>query len=631
MSWLRLGTTANLLLGLRPVCHTRVMSESPLIAAPAAALVTFPADDADREERGWTMPRLSVHDDAGSLGAAAFDHRVVGLAAGSLMAGADVGRFLGVEHGRGLAYLLVSLRRTCGECAHEALTRPPRRAFDRSAHLTRAGQRAEACLRPGPRPGAPNAARLGVDDAQRYLDHFAQFGTHFVSRIRHGDVLLQAFAFERATLAALMRAFGWPADVPAVDGERALACAQLVAAGSPGPIVNLNADPAIAASLQAGQWHDERMGGDSLLAPFAERGTRALALLARARSSEPVALELMPLARFLERYRATNWERLLTGALHQRFGDALDLPLAGGPAAADTGAQMLLRGPRAGLEARRHLAAYQERVSGRDLDRLTARLESCTVMCQTLELDEGEQVRVPGDRVTLAARTVRTAARSTRAAPEIVLRDAALSSFALIADRIDGMLTVANASGTARRTVIDGFVLDTASDGRLRVVSAAHAPGADDVARIAPLLAVSLRTAERLLCLTGPDAEREFVAAIDHLLWIEGLPASDTVLIRAGALREYAPELAARSGRPGRREYLSEVLEATAAGDLTRAWREHERFWHARERDVGDPDLSRHTLPGGAEPAPLAASELHLLRAQALIMCHPLHAVAAPA
>jgi hypothetical protein len=621
MSWLRLGATANLLLGLRPVWDPREGGGSPLIFPPAEALVTFAADvGGDEQGQTWTMPTVSVHGDPGSLAAAAFDHRVAGLAVGPLMAGAEAARFLGVDPDGGLAYLLVSVRRTGDECAHEAVTRPPRRSFDRGAHLTRAGQRAEARLRPGPRRGAPNAARLGAGDGQGYLDFFAEFGTHFVARVWHGDALLQAFAFERATLAAQMRASDWPAGEPVLDGERALACAQLVATGRPGPIVNLNANPEVADSLRAGEWHDEGMGRDCLLAPFAERGTRALALLPSAPGSEPVALELTTIARFLERYRGANWERLLTGALHQRFGDALDLPLAASSGAADTGEQMLLRGPPQCFDAGRELATYQERIRGRDLSGLPPRLQSTTVLCQTLELEEAERIRVPGGRVTLVARALSTRGSSTRGAPSIVVDDAAFDSFTLIADRIDGMVTVANASDTVRRTVIDGFVLETASDGLPRVASCAHAPAADDIARIAPLLAVSLRTAERLLCLTSADAERELAVALDQLAWIRGLPATHVVHARAGALHEQALRIATRIGAPGWQLYLSEVLEAAAAGDLERARRAHDGFWQTGGGDQ---------LPAVAEPAPLAAAELHLLRAHALTLCHPAHAAPA--
>ena len=592
MSWLELGRTADVLQGLRPAWDPRRTGGSPLVAPPVQALTTYPAVPDETEDAAWGMPTVSLHRDAESLAGAVFGHRVA-FGAGELRLGAvmrgGAERFLGLDALLGSdpsvgGVMLVRVARPAGESRHEAFSLPPR-VFDRRVHVTRAGRRAEARLRPGPRPRAPGAPRLTARTAQQYLDHAHEHGTHFVSAVRHGNVLMQAFAYERRAFAALVEAAGHGAVAT-------LACAPFAGpplASAAGPIVALNPDPEIDAMIARGDWHDERTGVDSLLAGFADRPADVCARLEACRAAGPVALELTPLGQFLEFYRAGNWTRLVGGALRQRFG----VPAPQPPGAPDTLDGLLLP-PRAG--------SYHERLTGRHLAALP---ESRTILTQILDLREGGRVPVAGERVTLAARTI-------LAAGELVVGD----GFSLVADRVEETLGLVDRSSGRRRTVVDGFVLGNAPDGRVRVEAAAHQPARVD--GLEPLLALSLRTAERLLSHGGRAAG----GGLAHLDWVARLVPGTAVARHALALRSAAGRYATPD-RAGLDRYLEAVLEAAAQAEqdgepdrhVATARRAHEAFWHA---------------PPKTGPPVSALAELELLRAHALTVRHAARADLVP-
>lgn len=544
MTWVRLGQAANLLDGLRARWDPARPDGCPLSVPPSPGVVTFPATA--QPSGGWSMPAVSIHGGAASLADAAFGHRLAGLSLGSLMPAPQVLRFLGLDAEAGGSrpgngFLLVRVARITGRARYEALMPPPRPGFDRRRHLTAACRRAEAGLRPGPRPGAPHAARLSAADAQRYLDHFARFGTHFVAGVWHGDAIVQAFAFDQGELTARLSASGFSREERVLAGERALACAALIepaAVRAAGPIISLNGDPAVAASVARGDWDSARARGPSLLEPFAAVGSAALELLNGARLTAPLSLDLEPLCRFLEFYRGRNWQRLLAGGLSQVFGDRVDVPLT---APVDVPAEigdLLLRPPPGGWAATGSLAVYHERVRGEDLARLPRALSSCAILSHTLELRAGETVPVPGRQVALAAHTLVSPAPSSRRAPRLRCEDAALAELTLIAGDMTGLLTITNRSGTEWRTVIDGLELTTVGE-TVQIHAVTYRPEPEQLTRIAPLLGTALRTAERLLCHPGSDGDgaRARAAAAELLDWLAGLPGPAGDAPRRGAAR----------------------------------------------------------------------------------------------
>ena len=563
--WAQLGRTGNLLCGLRARWDAQ---GGPLVGPAQSGLVTFAAAPPDGPPPHWQPPTVSLHEDVAGLARAAFGVRATEVDAGAVMPEREVLEYLGLTPGANRSFALVRVARVGEACVHEALARPPRRPFYREHHLTVACRRAEARLRPGPRPRVPHAKRLDAAAAQAYLDHFEQFGTHFISAIRFGDVLLQAFAFDAAEWRARLAASGFDAAERVLGGERALACWGVIAASpshAPGRVISVAGDAAATAAFAA---------EPSLLAPFAREGDRALERLGGAHAQAPVEIELKPLCRFLELYRALNWERLLAGALHQRLGADVTLPDRG--PREERVDDVLLRPPPGSRPD------YQELLRGGEEPVLAA---------HTLVLRERE--RLTG--FPLAVHTLRSEARTSAAAPQVVLADDALTGFAPVVERMEGMVRVSNRSGTQHATLLDGFLLTDAG-----VARAAHVAEPGTLERVAPLLPLLLRTAERLLCDEHPPAWRAAQALLD---WLRRLPAPEPVRERAGELARVGPAFGLRGNDAARDEYLAGVLEAARAGEAERARRLHDAFW-----------WEGAAAPRSGDPL----TELYLLRAHAL-------------
>lgn len=212
---LHLGSAVNLLEGLRPAPVTDRGHPFPL--APQQPFRPLDLDAAD-PEAPWQAPTLSFCRDLGELVDALFDYRVLPfqadggrpfrLPASSLIlhgaarhtALVELGSLLGLEIRPDEGYLLLGVRRKAGDFLHEAEKGGIGRFIAIKDYWTAAGRHAMARLRTsGKTNGKTNGeAPLSARQAQRYLDYFYAFGTHFLSRIVVGQAFSRSFAAGRS-------------------------------------------------------------------------------------------------------------------------------------------------------------------------------------------------------------------------------------------------------------------------------------------------------------------------------------------------------------------------------------------------------------------------------------------------
>lgn len=439
---LRLGDAVNLLGSLDLAQLGGEGAVLPFAAPPRRPLATFAAVAEEGSEAltarpapaFWSEPALSLHATAEDLITAIFDFRVLPfqadggrpfrLSAGALALApprraATLSRlesWLGLPLGEAEepGFVLLSVGRQGGDFQHEAEKGGIGRYLAIQDFWQREGRHAMARLRKG---------ELDARQAQRYLEYFYDFGTHFVSRIATGQRLLQVFACRPGFFAGLSQhvsreARGLAASGPLALGLRHLLKAESLAAR--GRIVALGGDGALAASLAAGAWRDEATGEDSLFQPFLGSAAVRRELLASFRRSVPVEVCVTPQTSMMETFRAVAAARVMKGALLQRYGTALQLPS-------------------------RPALASDVPVPPIELPLPPAAAAGESSATAALALGLGGRTEIPGRQVTLLAYRVHplAGAEGSPPAPLLVLDDEAFANCRIYAGELPAGLLIA--------------------------------------------------------------------------------------------------------------------------------------------------------------------------------------------
>jgi hypothetical protein len=278
-----------------------------------------------------------------------------------------------------------------------------------------------------------------------------------------------------------------------------------------GPIVSLAEDPHLPQSIASGAWADPAsLGGVSLAAPFQSAPRHAADLLSGFTAQTLTRGELSPLSRFMEFYRATNFERSLRGALIQRWAERVAIPVRQSP-----------------------------------------QVKSLTASPATTHV--GDTVTLGADRDdVILARCVIAAAHSDHA-PLIRRPDAVFDQPPFACQTMSGIAILQDVSNTRRDTLIDGlrFTTGQTKDGATRVGVKAdlhHLPPAH-LPDLAPdIIDACLDLSAKLsMSSTDSDARHEASAFSDWLSeMLATAPSSDMARLADGiAAMAQAP-------RPGR-------------------------------------------------------------------------------
>lgn len=505
---LRIGDAANLLHGLRAEWLDTESRSTPFRSPPRQPFATF-GIDAPNAAAEWSGPTLSLHQNLDTLADALFDYRVLpfhpaqsgfDVSASVLMlspedraaAQAALGARLGLDLASPDAggFLLVKMRRVDAAFMHEAERGGVGKYIRIHNYWTPEGRNGMGRLRVAERifDGAAREATVAPRQAQRYLDYFYEFGTHFVSRVELGDAIVQVFAIKSSRYPHLSDTLHREAGSTRASG--ALALAFRFATGpdwalAKGKIVSASGDSAVAQSVASGLW------GESLLEPFAKDARAQLELLASFSKAIPIGIDFAPQSSFMEVFRADAWKRLLKGALHQRFGARIRIPSARAE-------------PERSIRAAEPFGEFG----------LVARFGSPPVM------------QLPGARPLVFAYQA-IASSPTGEVPMIAIEDEAFDRFEFVAAGMRGTLIVANPDESRRETICEGFRFATvgeagrADGARVALRGDTWSPSAEGIRSAAPAIEASLEFAEALL------STREAPFAREYLEWLARILSED--------------------------------------------------------------------------------------------------------
>jgi ElaB/YqjD/DUF883 family membrane-anchored ribosome-binding protein len=489
---LQLGAAADLLRGLRPTWADPTRDLGPFFAPLAQPFRTFDLASAPAivpsSGIAWSGPVLSVHPDTGSLLDAIFAYRVLPFARpspgfdipartlllpseGRGAALATLGAFLGLDlaahAAAGAGFVLLKMRRVVAEHVHEAMAAGTGRRISIDDYWTAEARNAMRRLRVTRRiiNGPDRQAVVSESQVGRYLDYFHRFGTHFVTRIEMGDLLLQVLALHPARSQAFTDFWQREAGGACITGVQALAFRAHLGprwVASRGRIVSVGDNPALTASLRAGDWHDGEFAHSDSLLEALTRGpafTRALAVGSGAPGA--IAIDFAPQSSFMEVFRADAWKRLLKGAMLQRFGAGISIPPA-------------------------RLPPVQP-VPTRDLPRGELRIANTLVRFETVvEYGASTTLQLPEARVLLCAYRVNVSPQAGQL-PIIRLEQATLDDFEFIAGAMHDALFTIEAAGNRHDTICEGFRFATDPADPSRVVLR-ETPSAQHCLRLAPLI-----------------------------------------------------------------------------------------------------------------------------------------------
>ena len=502
---LQLGQAINLLYGGRG----DVFGPASLHLAGQQSLRLFPLQPMPARS-SWQELCVTVHDDVAGLvdrlwschvaphrhDGAGFEVRPAALIDNADRAArtAFLSERLGIGLAEGQTYLLLELHRTDGRADHEVTARPPRRFFDRKWHLLADWRRAAARLRPGQRvhDGFCHDAIVTAAEAQCYVDAFYRFGTHFVSAVETGDRLVQLVALKPESARWIIAYWRRAGAGQPVHGDAAMAFAAFLApdhARQAGPILSLAGDPDLPRTLAQGAWNDAvSIAGVSLAALFRSGSRRAGEVLAGFAASAAVHTELTSMALFTEFYRAINFERILRGALVQRWGDSVHLPVR--------------RMPEFTRDVAIAAASPCPPVAG------------CRRM---LRLKRGDGAALTGLQPPLA-QLIDAAAFSSHAL-QVRRADALFEHAPFACQAMAGVVILENLSGTRRDTLLDGLRFSSvppqpnAAEVRVKLQGDAHVLPPDQVPRLLPDIRDALLEVAAALPQAGPDEAKRRAAA----------------------------------------------------------------------------------------------------------------------
>ncbi|GAB3121037.1 hypothetical protein GCM10027160_37880 [Streptomyces calidiresistens] len=469
-----------------------------------------------------------------------------------------LGGYLGVSLTPGLGYLLVRHRRTKGHRKHPMATAAV--STETGEYLTPDARAAASAL-----PAVPPGETPTLEQAQKYLDFFAVYGTHFVSEITYGDIIYQAFSYERAFFdARVKKLFDQLAEgASQVTGLEALDFRAVTAepygrsggVKEYGGILSYSRDPDLAATVTAGRWRDKVYAEDhdSIFAANLKGGGE---LINACTKVVPTALTFTGLPELLpERSLTPTADRLLRGGLLHKYAPGVSLSVSRRrpdwatyyPKSSGSWLSTL---------ATPTVDVYQERTDlgavriGRPSD-----VENFRVTTHVLQVSRTGPTPVPGASVRLLTHVLDTSEQT--GLPELRLTKQALDSLTMHCGHMFGALRLsAEDPSAAHYTLLDGLrFADSAtvepSTKRPWVKADASVTGTppnDLVTAAVNSLQFSLATAETMLAAQGTDNEGVRALGRRFLEWLAGIIPEETSDAELPALRARALFLARMDG-----------------------------------------------------------------------------------
>ncbi len=479
-SGIKIGSAANLLSGFKPVWNTSEVGSSPLFAPVQNPTTITEADVIIMKNALFDYPVITLHDNLQSLLSDLFEYVVLpfkgeersfSIPAGPLILNSEyrnstvqtLSNYMGIDFSKNYSYLLVKLRRLSGISEHDVLRTSKPNTFDRMAHLTEVGRLAMSRLRPGERlsMGLNHDAIISENHADKYLDFFYEFGTHFISKIYYGDYIFQIFAYNKENFSPIKKAFANDSTNGILTGLQTLNYNYYTGnrlVSEYGAIVIHSGDPELAKTIDDKAWYDKRYAhGNSIFAVFTNNALAQTLFLSQFDKIVPIGFELTPLNRFIEIFRSFSWQRVLKGALLQRYGKSIRLDISGFNKR-DTA--VTVNSPMDELLTKAAASCGEVLVCEDTMDmsrlKFENKVKSIVAMSNVMQFPDNAFINLPGCSINLISHYIYSADKSWNM-PEIVVDDEAFPTLLLHFEKMHGVIKISNFSGSKSSIVLDGF------------------------------------------------------------------------------------------------------------------------------------------------------------------------------
>lgn len=561
-SSLKLGRTTDLIAGYDANWLSGTPVNDGLFAPTAKPLNVFELELKPGTTAAWGFPEISLHDSAESLLDALFPFETFDpqdgdptavMPAGALLLGDNraealkkLSGTLGVDLSKtDGGFALVVLRREAGVAEHGVVDQgiiisPHPVTPDPALGIDEKFRQELARLRHGSKADQSfSPDNLGVADAQAYLDIFATYGTHFISRITLGDLLFQVFSMAADPFEKVKAVYA--GNKHPLKGEGAEAFAMFTTDGRTGAfgkvreygrIVSLSGDPALATALKNKAWYEPVWAQtDSIFAPFEAGAAITADILNRDYTAVvPIRTQLTNLGIFAEYNRCRLWQRIFQGAAIQKYSAAVKPRLKAYcdwtiedsfPESEFGGFVSTLSTP--------VINVYKPSIDLGKMQLVSAEeVREFTLMTHLLDLDSTQPAQIPGAQVTILAQYANF--EKEKSTPVLTLTDAAYDAAALSIRHFYGILQVNNRSGSKHYTVLDGLQYVSVKNGpqgrqTVKIGADLRTPAAETVLpRVKNNLEFVFSFAESIINgsrLAPNDPMQEFVR--DALLWLAAL------------------------------------------------------------------------------------------------------------
>ncbi|CAH2784457.1 MAG: FIG00860721: hypothetical protein [uncultured Caballeronia sp.] len=306
---------------------------------------------------------------------------------------------------------------------------------------------------------------LSASDAERILTSFAQYGTHYVPELTFDDAMLQVFAYTPEKFKRIQTAYADDRNV--LSGPGAETFAQFTTDSKAdvfglvaqyGKLLNLSNCNAFQDSVSYGFRKDRIWSQkNSVFSLFNAHAAFNLSSLDDQFTDRTVTrITLASLSVMIEQKRGLLWQRVLKGAMVQKYRDNVDANFA----IYDTRDfnQMFPTdfNEVTSLIATPNINFYKGLLDLSGQQFVAAdQVRNFTAFANVLALASDVPFNVPGNQVGLYGQV--TDARSSGQSRRIVLSDTAYDNLQLGCQQFLGTLVLANASGNRYSVIVDGL------------------------------------------------------------------------------------------------------------------------------------------------------------------------------
>jgi hypothetical protein len=564
-----LGRTTNLLYGYNAAWLSESCGNDALYPVRKKAMKEIEASLPHKTSK-WGFPTVSLHDTATSLLNTLLPYRIHnpsdGIEEPELSSGAmlindnnssEAIRKLSALLGVNLAnkesrYALVQIARSDGEAIHPSnqmgvLIHPNPSSIPKEFGVSRDLPNAMADLKRVKLRGAAfSVEAIGVQEANDYLDFFAQMGTHFVSKILFGDVIFQVFAMPEDRYKRVKKLYAGQQNM--LSGPNSILFRQYTTdhntgaygyVSEYGKLLSFSGSLTLRKGLEEHDWLEQTFSLQQSIFALYQDNAKIDTDRLNSTYTDVTAImtELTSLTLFAEYSRKQSWRRIFTGAMIQKYRNAIK-PVFTQYDTSDLSAALNQNELPGFLSviATPVINTYKTSFDLADLSFVAPEeVKEFTLYGNYLYNSKQTNLLIPGDDVMICGQlfSLETQDYTTT----IQVTDKALDTLSISSRSFYGALQVCNASDTAHWTVVDGLKYisnDNGPDGRAYVSvtdDVRKAPQPRAINRLKNSLQFNYAFAEAgiatISAVSDNDKLKNFIK--NSLLWLtEIIPAATT-------------------------------------------------------------------------------------------------------